>query len=105
MAKRTKTGALKNQKLDTRAESMAASDRVPEILIDGYRGAAVINGILRLNCFRIEPNAAGVASPAIIARLAMSLETFSSVVEAMKTLKAQLEQEGAVPGKSIGDKK
>ena len=69
----------------------------PEILIDGYQGAIVTNGTVKLNCFSvaIDPTV-GEPTHICTARLAMSVSTLVQVRDALTNLISDLQRDGVI---------
>lgn len=75
----------------------------PEIFIDGYQGALIGNGVIKLNCFSTYTDAEGAPHYVCTQRLAMSLATLVQVRDAFNDLIAQLERDGHVVATSAAN--
>ena len=70
----------------------------PEIFIDGYTGAAVNSGVVKINLFSTAFNPSNNQPVNIAAgRLVMSTATLAAVVGALSELLALMERDGMLP--------
>ena len=75
----------------------------PEVFIDGYQGAIVANGTVKLNCFSVASDpVAGEAAHICVLRLAMSVPTLVQVRDAMSELIGNLQKDGVISDASGG---
>ena len=73
-------GAVKTRGADT---AFVVPDRVPDLAVDGFEGALVVNGLLRLNLIRFRAVPGGKTVREVVSTLTMSATTANSFAVAL----------------------
>jgi hypothetical protein len=72
-------------------------DGVPDILIDGVAGVAIINGVAKFRCFAAGTNPDEPTVGQIVVRIGMGLNVLIAVHDLMDRIIADLRTSGALP--------
>ena len=88
--------APREQRFQINTQDAVPRDNTPDIFIDAIGSVSVVNGVLRMNCYAVQPTAANEQKTALVLRLAMAIPTLLATYQGFGYLLAEFEKRGIV---------
>jgi hypothetical protein len=84
------------QRFQINMQNVLPRDNTPDIFIDAMGDVSVINGVVRFNCYAVQPTASNQQNTALVLRLAMAIPTVVATYQGFASLLAEFEKRGIV---------